>query len=108
MTATHETPVPVFRRLLAVGAAALVLFLGVLAASPSLHASLHGDHGDNPEADGCAVVLFAGGVTMLPAAIAVPLPSVATCADVRAIAAEIFLVTPRYLRQPERGPPSLG
>ena len=47
---------PLVGRLLAGGCAALVLLLGVLAASPALHGWLHHDGGDAGHA--CAVTLF--------------------------------------------------
>jgi hypothetical protein len=50
------------RRLLAGAAAVLVLMLAVLAVSPSLHAWLHGEKTLDAD-DGCAVVLFAQGIT---------------------------------------------
>lgn len=94
------------RRLLAVGCAALVLALTVFAASPVAHESLH-DHTDGhaAESDDCAVVMFASGVSLPvgPLAIAPPIPIGG--GDSRVEVAEIFLVSPRYLRHPERGPP---
>jgi hypothetical protein len=103
------------RRLVAAGCAALVLALTIFAASPAAHAALHeGDHhhhhhhhdddGAAPE-EACAVELFANGVALAvgPAA---PLPPRALIGGVTSVtAAEIFLVSPRWLRQPERGPP---
>ena len=85
-------------------AAALVLVLSVFAASPELHDWLH--HGDAPTAgDHCAVVLFASGVSLaLDAPFVVP-PSAVQHREPRALVREIFLASPRYLRQPERGPP---
>ena len=50
------------RRLLAAAGIALVLLLSVLAANPELHRVLHAD-GDAAAEDGCAVVLFAHGVS---------------------------------------------
>ena len=102
------TPVAdLLRRLCAAGCAALVLALTVFAASPSAHDSLHANRtaaGD----DGCAVVLFAGGVS-LPLDPPVLQPPAAFAREVaHASAGEVFLVSPRYLRQPERGPPARG
>lgn len=96
------------RRVLAGGCAALVLALSVFAASPAAHNWLHLDGDQNGSDDGCAVTLFAGGVSLAPSGIAVPLPIAAPVAEPDAIAAEILLVSPRYLRQPERGPPAVG
>lgn len=82
---------------------ALVLALAVFAASPELHAKLHG--GSIGHDDHCPVALFAAGVTT-PVGLQVALPAVAEFRVPRAFAAEeIFLSSPRYLRQPERGPP---
>jgi hypothetical protein len=108
------------RRLLAAGAAALVLALTIFAASPTAHAWLHAeapahaghkhcpDH-DRPAEDtehGCAVVLFAGGVSLPVAPAALVPPRVRVQGIAPATAAEFYLVSPRYLRQPERGPPA--
>jgi hypothetical protein len=95
-----ETP----RRLLAAGGIALVLLLSVLAVSPELHHFFHGDHDDGHE-DGCAVVLFAHGVsTTVDTAILASTP-VERRELVRLPAAEILLTSSRYLHPPERGPP---
>ncbi|MCX6953449.1 MAG: hypothetical protein NTV51_14970 [Verrucomicrobia bacterium] len=93
------------RRLFAAGGAALVLALTVFAASPSLHHLLHSAT-DTAHDESCPVVLFAGGTDAPPAALTAPLPPVAWQAVTPATAAEIFLSVPRYLRQPERGPPT--
>ena len=95
------------RRVCAAGGAALVLALTIFAASPVAHDWLHSNATAEAEA-GCAVVLFAGGVS-LPLAAPVVVAPIATAREVIfASARSVFLVTPRYLRQPERGPPSLG
>jgi hypothetical protein len=91
-------------RLTAAGAAALILLLTVLAASPQAHEEIHHDcHHDEDHA--CAVVLFAQGVWASLDVLAVPRPDVAWCEFVPLSRPELRLVTPRYLRQPERGPP---
>ena len=95
------------RRLAAAGAAALVLALTIFAASPVAHDWLH-ESGNGDSESGCAIVLFAGGVSLPLDLPAVTPPVAATGTITPATAAEVFLVTPRYLRQPERGPPSLG
>lgn len=110
----HELPTHWLRRIMAGSCAALVLALSIFAASPQAHAWLHSadHHGHNhhhDEAQGredaCAVVLFAGGVALSAGPIA-PLPPVARAAvELRLAATEIFLVSPRYRLQPERGPP---
>jgi hypothetical protein len=92
-------------RLVAVGCAALVFALSVFAASPVAHDWLH-DDGATPADDACAVVMFAGGVSLPvgPIALTPPTPLVGSVSPVTA--ADVFLVSPRYLRQPERGPPA--
>ncbi len=85
----------------------LVLALTVFGASPQLHDDLHHEqvpHGD----DRCAVVLFAGGVALLTDSVAPTPPTLAWQSPAMAPAIRIFLVVPRYLRQPERGPPQVG
>jgi len=93
-----------FRRFIAAGAAALVLTLTILAASPQAHEHVHHDcHHD--EEHSCAVVLFAQGIWTTFNAIAVPQPEIAWSEFVPFSRPELHLVAPRYLRQPERGPP---
>lgn len=106
------------RRVLALGCAGLVLALTVFAASPAAHEWLHVDakhsncghaHKSTPvtaETHDCAVVLFASGVSLPvgPVAVIPPLEAVQSVSPVTA--AEVFLVSPRYLRRPERGPPA--
>jgi hypothetical protein len=101
----HCSPfVDVLRRSFAAGCAALVLLLVTLAASPDLHARLHAADNTHSE-EGCAVTLFASGVSLTCTAILIPLPPVAWVEQTPAEVAEVFVATPRYLRQPERGPP---
>ncbi len=92
------------RRILAGGAAALIFALGVFAASPVLHNWLHATAAP-PADDGCAIVLFASGVSVPLGAIALAPPVVEWREFAQPIVREIFLASPRYLRQPERGPP---
>ena len=93
-----------FRRMLATGCAALVFTLGLFAASPLLHARLHAAS-DSTSDDGCTVVLFANGVSLPVAAIDLRPPSLEWRDSPHARSMEIFLDSPRYLLQPERGPP---
>ena len=99
------------RRILAAGSAALVLALTLFAASPVAHAWLHShddDHADHPatvDVDTCAVAMFANGVAPDLGQPALGAPVAVVRAISPTTAAEIFLVSPRYLRQPERGPP---
>jgi hypothetical protein len=92
------------RRVLATGCAAVIFALGLFAASPSLHEQLHHKAGASSD-DGCAVVLFAGGVSMPLAVVAVPPRSAEWTEQAYVSSTEIFLDSPRYLLQPERGPP---
>ena len=92
------------RRVLAAGSAALIFALGLFAASPVLHGQLH-HLSDSTLDDGCAIMLFANGVSMPLAATAPPPPS-ADWREGRPVSStEILLDSPRYLLQPERGPP---
>jgi hypothetical protein len=101
----HQTgSIGSFRRLLAAGCAVLVFALGLFAVNPILHEQLH--HNDHSSSDdGCAVVLFANGLAMPLAVHALPPPPAewrqqAVCGSI-----ESFFASPRYLLQPERGPP---
>jgi hypothetical protein len=93
-----------FRRVFAAGCAALVFALGVFAASPVLHEQLH-HNAQTPSDDGCAVALFAGGVSVPLAVTVLPAPPAEWHEQTCASSTEIFLDAPRYLLQPERGPP---
>lgn len=96
------------RRLAAAGCAGIVLGLTIFAASPAAHGALHADgdgHHHTASEDACAVVLFAGGVDLPTAAPCVTPPTDTTAAASPLAATNVFLVSPRYLRQPERGPP---
>lgn len=100
------------RRVVALGGAAMVFALTIFAASPEAHGYLH-DHKDCPshgpattEPDhSCAVVLFASGVSLPVGPLFVTPPTAVPAGISPVTAAEVFLVSPRYLRQPERGPP---
>ncbi len=98
-----------FRRLWALGAAALVLLLTVLAVSPQLHTAFHGHDDDcaaeNSQDEGCVVTLFAAGVTAAPTPLVVVAPPQAHLRADFSPHSEIFVSPPRYLHQPERGPP---
>ena len=97
------------RRAAAAGCAALVLALTILAASPGAHGLLHdGGHDDGHNDHSCAVVMFANGVSLTVAPDAIVPPTIVVQGMSPVAAARIFLVSPRYLRQPERGPPVSG
>ncbi len=92
------------RRLLAAGCAVLVFALGLFAASPALHDQLHAGNHSSLD-DGCAVALFANGVSVTPSLVALP-PAPGEWRELPGIAPrEVLLDSPRYLLQPERGPP---
>ena len=101
---TFSQSVATLRRFGAACGVALFLLLTVSAASPSLHHWLHCE-GTPDASDNCAVVLFATGVTLACGAVLVSGASQGWTALKRAVVAEIFLVAPRYVLQPERGPP---
>lgn len=114
----RAAPVSPLRRLAAAACAGLVLLLTLLAASPDAHALLHADdagaiaRGDAAtalpvaDADDCAVVLFASTVDLAVAPLALTPPRLLCAGESLTPVAELFLVVPRYLRQPERGPPA--
>jgi hypothetical protein len=100
--------------------AALILALGAGTVSPDAHAWMHGEQGPahdacehhsatSPAADDdehiCAVVLFASGVELPVDATFVNLPF-GELNGVRLEPDALYLAQPRYLRQPERGPPT--
>lgn len=94
------------RRVLAAGCAALVLALTIFAASPAAHGLLHDDEDHHAVSDdACAVVMFASGVSLPVAPLAITPPTAVVQGISPITAADVFLVSPRYLRQPERGPP---
>ncbi len=95
----------------------MVLGLSLAGGSPDIHSWLHGsDH--TPESDQaqsalaqpedhlCAVVLFAAGVEY-GAANVFTAPPLAVAPSPPARYSELFLAIPRYLLQPERGPPAV-
>jgi len=104
---SQSQPVSRIHRVLATCCAALVFALGLFAASPILHDQLH-HHPHASTDDGCAVVLFASGVSSPLGAVYVAPPSTEWRETSHAVADEAFFAVPRYLRQPERGPPELG
>lgn len=92
-------------RLFAVAALLLVIALTVLVASPDLHSRLHAGDSDHATHEaGCAVTLFSQGVEPL-LALALLLAPLVRVIVAPPSAHELFLVRPRFLRLPERGPP---
>ena len=90
--------------MLAAGCIALVLALGLFAASPTLHDQLHRNLQPSLD-DGCAIVLFASGVSVPLAMIAAPRAPAEWREQPFSGSTELFLDSPRYRLQPGRGPP---
>jgi hypothetical protein len=99
----HHGGAECFRRVLAAGCAALVFALGLFAASPNLHDQLH--HNTHPSDDGCAVVLFASGVSVPLTATPLPAPPIEWREESFVSSTELILAAPRYLLPPTHGPP---
>ena len=91
-------------RLLAAGAAALVLLLTVLAASPSLHARLHTD---SSRADHeCIITLFQHGAAPETAAVALVVAPLIRVVLRVAELPELRLAPARYWLPPAHAPPA--
>jgi len=99
--------------------AVLVVVMGLASASPQAHAWMHGGeasaheactHSATPAPDTqhadhvCAVVLFAQGIDLPFETVFLAQPS-AGLTTVILTPDALYLAQPRYLRQPERGPP---
>ena len=93
-----------FRRATALLALAVMLTLTVASGSPVVHDCLHADSSHETDHQ-CAVVLFASGVTFAPGATELIRADATDRSPHVAGFEELFVVSPRYLRQPERGPP---
>lgn len=91
------------RRLLAVGAAVLVLTLSVLTASPQLHRWLHPDSDQSDHE--CAVTLFHHGVTQAVVGVALAVVPLLLVARAALVPAGPDLVEPHYRLSPGRAPP---
>ena len=91
--------------MVAAGSALLVVFLASLAANPEAHAHFHGAT-DLSDYEHCAVTLFANGVSLGAAPAEVIAPNFVGGEQTPALPEKLFLIVPRYLRQPERGPPA--
>ena len=103
---SRESGPEFFRRLIAAGCAALVLSLAVFAACPDLHHWLHGekDSGGDDD-DGCAVVLFAHGVTEAAVATVLVVVALRLLGKRLPMPAELLLQEPRFQLPPGCGPP---
>jgi hypothetical protein len=99
-------------------AIALVLALTVLAASPELHERLHGHHADaahqdatpvkGPAADhddGCIVTLFAQGIVLALALVALAFAGQTLRSGSPALFDRVIPEAPRYLHLPTQAPP---
>ena len=82
----------------------MVFALGLFAASPVLHEQLHHAAHLSPD-DGCAIVLFANGLSVPLAMVELPLPSAEWSEQSYPSSTELMLTSPRYLRLPAHGPP---
>ena len=106
-TTNSEIYAPRLRGWVSALGVALVLMLATAKVTPALHEwlHLHGE-GHHDAQHQCAVVLFATGVTLAAGALVLTAPALAWRAGVSITRAELLLLAPRYLRQPERGPPT--
>jgi hypothetical protein len=95
---------PCLHRLLAASGAALVLLLSVLAASPELHAWLHGNAGETDHE--CVITLFQHGMVAAAAEIALVFVALILPARVAAAPAALHLAPPRYWLPPGHAPPA--
>ncbi|MDD2764565.1 MAG: hypothetical protein PHE83_11385 [Opitutaceae bacterium] len=91
-------------RLFAAGGVALVLWLGVLAASPALHAWLHGHAGESDHA--CAVALYQHGVVSAAADMLLAVTAPLFLAQAAPAPAPLHLASPRYRLPPGHAPPA--
>lgn len=111
MSARRIQPIRPMQRAFAAVCIAVLLALGVFGANGQWHGALHGaDHGPTSDVlpehgDGCAVDLFASGVSVpleVPSAVAQPV--VAATGRLEA-ARELWLAEPEFRLRPGRGPP---
>ncbi|MBW8781926.1 MAG: hypothetical protein JF599_08570 [Verrucomicrobia bacterium] len=118
MQRVSPSPFSAAQRLLAGLLTLVVLALTVLSVSPDAHAWLHAhEHGDRPDSsaapdlshdDGCAITLYAHGITAALDIPRLPAPQENWVQVSASIQRTLYLSVPRYLRQPERGPPVVG
>ena len=106
-------------RITAMISVALVLMLAVFSASPALHAWLHAHDGTQPAAvgghnksapghdddDGCAITLFASGVTTALVAVMALIVALRLLNFVAPAEARVSRQVPRYWLPPLCGPP---
>lgn len=102
---SHSRFLEIFRCTLAFGSILLVLGLGILAQDAALHRHLHDATATAGADDGCVVDLFGQGVSVSIALAALPPEEQEWRALPPVVAPDFFLESPRYLLQPERGPP---
>jgi hypothetical protein len=107
MTATDihlRASLPFLHRLLAAGGVALVLLLSVLAASPGLHAWLHGNAGETDHE--CVITFFQHGVVTAAAEVALVVVARVLLARVADAPAALHLAPPRYWLPRGHAPPA--
>lgn len=96
-------------RVIAAGAAALVLLLAVLAASPTLHAWVHGQTVSQAQTahtdDDCVITQFSHGLTA-PTAALVPVATLCLISGLARPCAVGQLPGPRFWLPPVCGPPA--
>ena len=92
------------RRVTAVLAVAMMLMLTVANGGTVVHDWLHPDSSHDTDHQ-CAVLLFANGVTLTSGTTALAGTELVWRGLPTVTVEERFLISPRYLRQPERGPP---
>lgn len=91
--------------------ATLVFALGLLHAAPTLHEHLHGndpDHAVVHDDAGCAVTLFAHGVTPSQDLPRITAPRIAAIAVFASARSDVNLTAAQHLQPPGRGPPRIG
>ena len=99
-----RVPRPCLHRLLAAGGVALVLLLSVLAASPGLHAWLHGNAGETDHE--CVITLFQHGVVATTAEVVLVFVALVLLAWIAAAPSALCLAPPRYWLPPGHAPPA--
>ncbi len=100
----RRNAIPPLYRVVAAGAAALVLMLAILAVCPSLHAWLHGEKHLDAD-DDCAVVLFSQGVTPALAAITAVAATLRVLTEGIPAPASLHLTARHFQFPPACGPP---
>ncbi|HLP00859.1 MAG TPA: hypothetical protein VK163_02450 [Opitutaceae bacterium] len=103
MNAEPLPRLPLRTRLCALVLAWQVFFVGLLAASPSLHALAH--HDADTDAHPCAVAMFHQGVAPLAAALPAPVPNVPAFSERLPVAVTVVRSAAALRLPPTCGPP---